>query len=127
MMKHENIMNYCKLFRQKLTTKILDEELIELCPIFIENEATYSTECNHKYCITCLSHIKKCGLCCKVLQRSLICTEICCKVNGNNDTNIYSFQLRPENYQPSGTANFMRIYSTNYIMLAGLNGIAYSN
>lgn len=48
----------------------------ELCPICTENEATYVTECNHSYCITCLCKIKKCALCRKELIRSKICNEI---------------------------------------------------
>ena len=124
------------------TNEITNTELVELCPICIENEASYFTECGHKYCITCLCRIKKCAMCRKVLQRSLICVEINRKKNNDfvrvtayvneNDRfseregsyfnyvqpinysnsggiNVYSFALRPEDYQPSGTINFSRI------------------
>jgi hypothetical protein len=48
----------------------------EECPICLINEAEYYTECNHKYCITCLCRIKKCSLCCKKLLKSQICDLI---------------------------------------------------
>ena len=58
----------------------MDENSIELCPICIENEAIYLTECNHKYCITCLNKIKSCALCRKKLLRPIICSKIRTKV-----------------------------------------------
>ena len=69
-MKHKNITKIYKQFKYKLTNKIMDEELIELCPVCLENEATYFTECNHKYCITCLSRIRKCSMYRKVYDRT---------------------------------------------------------
>ncbi len=32
--------------------------------------------------------------------------------NNNNDINVYSFALRPEEYQPTGFLNFSRIDNT---------------
>lgn len=54
----------------------MSDDLIELCPICIENPATYFTECNHGYCIGCLCRIKKCAMCRNPLQRSKICIQI---------------------------------------------------
>ena len=64
----------------------------------------------------------------------------------SKDTNIYSFALKPEEHQPSGTCNFSRIdnaqlkftssvnvdniYAVNYNVLrimSGMGGLAYSN
>ena len=63
-----------------------------------------------------------------------------------NDVNVYSFALKPEEHQPSGTCNFSRIdtahlefdasvtvaaiYAVNYNVLrvmSGMGGLAYSN
>tara|TARA_Y100000996_G_scaffold37769_1_gene26324 strand:+ start:20 stop:1546 length:1527 start_codon:yes stop_codon:yes gene_type:complete len=69
----------------------------------------------------------------------------CSKLNKN--INVYSFSLRPEDHQPSGTCNFSRIdtarlvtganlssgdtiYAVNYNILrimSGMGGVAYSN
>jgi hypothetical protein len=98
----------------------MDSELVELCPICIENEALYFTECGHKYCICCLSRINKCAMCRKSLLRSMLCIEIKRKakpiqqtnnsnrlsfnhpvreliwaVNPETDINTYRFALRP--------------------------------
>lgn len=56
----------------------MSEQLIkiELCPICIDNPATYYTECGHCYCIGCLSCIKKCSMCRKILLRANLCIEI---------------------------------------------------
>lgn len=54
----------------------IDDNDDTLCPICYENNAEYFTECNHKYCIDCLKHLKKCALCNKILLRSLLCQEI---------------------------------------------------
>ena len=64
----------------------------------------------------------------------------------NNTVNVYSFSIRPEEHQPSGTCNFSRIdsatlnfttsvaianvYAVNYNVLrimSGMGGLAYSN
>lgn len=133
----------------------MNNELIELCPICIESPVTYFTECNHGYCVGCLSRIKKCAMCRNPLQRAKICIQIKQQVklidpninplifnnsedfdrrvtttinrNGDLITRTYLsvtfpeiserfsqredsyFSLNPENYQPSGTANFSRI------------------
>ena len=65
-----------------------------------------------------------------------------------NEINVYSFALKPEEHQPSGTCNFSRIdnaklelgttnaagacnvYAVNYNVLrimSGMGGLAYSN
>ena len=63
-----------------------------------------------------------------------------------NNVNVYSFALKPEEHQPSGTCNFSRIdtahlefsasatveniYALNYNVLrimSGMGGLAYSN
>jgi hypothetical protein len=59
---------------------------MELCPICIDNTAEYYTECNHKYCICCLSKIKQCALCRKHLLRTEICSEI--RKDGTINVNI---------------------------------------
>lgn len=51
-------------------------ELVELCPICIENPAENYTECNHSYCIGCLCRISRCAMCRNDLQRSKICIQI---------------------------------------------------
>ena len=63
----------------------------------------------------------------------------------NNSIAVYSFALKPEEHQPSGTCNFSRIdnailiselstslniYAVNYNVLrimSGMGGLAYSN
>jgi hypothetical protein len=69
--------------------------------------------------------------------------------NPDEGINVYSFALRPEEHQPSGTCNFSRIdnaklqlttrdamagvvkvFATNYNVLrvmSGMGGLAYSN
>lgn len=54
----------------------MENELTELCPICIEKPAYYYTECNHGYCIGCLSRIKKCAMCRKDLLREKLCKGI---------------------------------------------------
>jgi hypothetical protein len=54
----------------------MENELRELCPICIEKPAENYTECNHGYCIECLSRIKKCAMCRNPLQRTKICIQI---------------------------------------------------
>jgi len=44
----------------------------DLCPICYEKNATYITECKYSYCFSCLSQIKKCAMCRKLLQKSNI-------------------------------------------------------
>ena len=116
----------------------MDSELVELCPICIENEALYFTECGHKYCICCLSRINKCAMCRKALLRSTLCVEIKRKTKITNNTNVYSFAIQnPEDFQPSGTTPWSRIdtgelrtYTTNYNVLrimSGMGGLSYSN
>ena len=48
----------------------------ELCPICIENPAEIITNCNHAFCICCLSRITKCAICRSPLQRVKLCIEI---------------------------------------------------
>ena len=54
----------------------MNNTIIELCPICIENQAEYYTECGHAYCINCLCRIKKCAMCRHSLQRAEICIQI---------------------------------------------------
>lgn len=67
----------------------MEIDLIEICPICIENPAEYYTECGHCYCIGCLSRIKKCAMCRKSLLRSQLCLEIkSTKKNKYNNTTL---------------------------------------
>jgi hypothetical protein len=88
----------------------MNPELIELCPICIENEALYFTECNHSYCITCLSRINKCAMCRKVLQRSLICVEIKRKIKRMQTNN----STRQTNNSTRQTNNSTRLLNFNH-------------
>jgi hypothetical protein len=111
----------------------MNPELIELCPICIENEALYFTECGHGYCVCCLSRIKKCAMCRKSLLRSMLCVEIKHKVNPIQDSNFDRY-IRPND---SNRLNFNHpvrelIWALNpepvlRIMMSGMGGLAYSN
>lgn len=128
----------------------MEENLIQLCAICIENPATHFTECNHKYCISCLSRIKKCAMCRNPLQRSYLCSEIKNRNRNRNRNNLSTipssqgprmdetntFALRPEDYQPSGFTDFSRINNVPiinvpnfnvYRALFGMPEISYSN
>ena len=83
----------------------MENELVELCPICIENKAEFYTECGHCYCIRCLSCIKKCAMCRKSLIRAKLCIEIKSKNNGTTDIIHYYNVLR---------------------IMAGMRGLAYS-
>ena len=78
-------------------------------------------------------------------------TRVPVNTNGSLNIHVYSFALKPEDHQPSGTCNFSRIdnatlhteygdldlsdhnthvYSVNYNVLrimGGMGGLAYSN
>jgi hypothetical protein len=90
--------------------------LINLCPICINNSAEYYTECGHNYCIDCLSRIKKCALCRKQLLKAKLCIEI----NSQNKT-TQTYEVYVINY------------SSALILLRGLEelsvwrGVTYSN
>lgn len=72
-------------------------ELVELCPICIEKPAEYFTECNHGYCIGCLSHISRCAMCRNALQRAKICIQIKLKVKLiNPESNPIIFNNRED-------------------------------
>ena len=60
---------------------------IDLCPICIENPGINFTECNHGFCISCLSRIKNCAMCRNPLQRAKICLQIQQKFNLNERRN----------------------------------------
>jgi len=85
-------------------------------------------------------------------QDNIILTKVASAVGGRTSTmtdkiNVYSFGLKPEEHQPSGTCNFSRIdnaqlvlgaqpgaagniYAVNYNVLrimSGMGGLAYSN
>ena len=77
----------------------------------------------------------------RVQQKESRCSRL------DKNINVYSFSLRPEDHQPSGTCNFSRIdnarlitgarlsssdkiYAVNYNILrvmSGMGGVAYSN
>lgn len=86
----------------------MENDLIELCPICIENPAEYYTECGHCYCLGCLSRIKKCAMCRKSLLRSKLCIEI---KNRNRKNEMLQLCLN---------VNALRI-------MAGMGGAAYSS
>jgi len=66
---------------------------IDLCPICIENPAINFTECNHGFCIGCLSRIKKCAMCRNPLQRAKLCIQI--QENFNlNEERRYDNEIR---------------------------------
>ncbi len=116
----------------------MENELIDLCPICIENPATYYTECGHCYCIGCLSRIKKCAMCRNPLQKAKLCIEI--KSNKRNRTDILhqsstdSRQLFVDFvYLDSAERRRLGIQSQSYtnndallIQQLGMAGLAYS-
>ena len=82
--------------------------------------------------------------CAEVIARTQIPQSKCSQLA--KDINVYSFALKPEEHQPSGTCNFSRIdnaklnfssttsvsvvYAVNYNVLrimSGMGGLAYSN
>ena len=84
------------------------------------------------------------GLSVKIVSRTQDPQSRCSGLS--NDVNVYSFALKPEEHQPSGTCNFSRIdtahlefsasatvaaiYAVNYNVLrvmSGMGGLAYSN
>ena len=76
---------------------------------------------------------------------TLFTAVICFGFIGTDSIAVYSFALKPEEHQPSGTCNFSRIdnaqlivdnttpchiYAVNYNVLrimSGMGGLAYSN
>ena len=97
----------------------MENDLIELCPICIENKAEYYTECGHCYCIGCLSRIKKCDMCRKSLIRNKLCIEI--KSNKKNKTDATQLFV--------DTDELLQLRFTDYNILrimAGMGGLAYS-
>lgn len=94
----------------------MNTDSIEICPICIENQATYFTECNHGYCIDCLCRITNCALCRNLLQRAKICSQI----------------RKNRIDQPNGSVDVPRIdddvfwstYTARF--LGGLGGLTYS-
>ena len=69
----------------------MNELLIdELCPICINKKAEYYTECQHAYCIDCLSKIHTCAMCRKTLIHNKMCREI---VNSNRTQRPYVRQI----------------------------------
>ena len=84
------------------------------------------------------------GLSVRIIARAQNPTSRCSQLD--RDVNVYSFALKPEEHQPSGTCNFSRIdsahleysasvtvqniYAVNYNVLrimSGMGGLAYSN
>jgi hypothetical protein len=82
-----------------------------ICPICLEEKMLYSTECNHKYCLNCLSKIKYCSLCRKKLNKSLLCIEIVTHVIENDydsdyvDTSVNENTIRPLTGSIGNTGN----------------------
>jgi hypothetical protein len=130
----------------------MDSELVELCPICIENDALYFTECGHKYCVCCLSRVNTCAICRKSLLRSTLCIEIKRKVKpiqqSNNSVGLIFnhpareliWSVNPEDHHPSVARNFSRIdtselrtYASNYdnlrimSIMSGMRCLTYSN
>jgi len=114
---------------------------MELCPICIDKEATVFTECNHGYCVCCISRIKKCSMCRKPLLHNELCNEIICwhskknnaslvseeRNNSDSGINVYNFALNdPLNYQPSGYVDFNRLFSGEINMSTRDNMQVYS-
>ena len=50
--------------------------MTDQCPICFNDDELCYTECNHGYCICCLSKIKTCALCRSPLLRVQVCKEI---------------------------------------------------
>ena len=46
------------------------------CPVCLDKEVEIIVECNHGYCISCISRIKKCCLCRKPLLRHKLCNNL---------------------------------------------------
>jgi len=101
----------------------MDFKLVELCPICIENDALYFTECGHKYCLRCLSRINKCAICRKLLLRSTLCVEIkknCKEKTKEIPNNEYLLRLRPNfnstsaSYSDSQINNLLRLLPASY-------------
>jgi len=90
--------------------------LINLCPICINNPAEYYTECGHNYCIDCLSRIKKCALCRKHLLKAKLYIEIESQTNKSQ-----SYQVYVMNY------NFALILLRGLEELSVWRGVTYSN
>ena len=84
----------------------------------------------------------------QVWQHHTGCGGLDCKTpaHGNDSIGVYSFALKPEEHQPSGTCNFSRIDSAHFVatgtnnadtmfavnynvlrIMSGMGGLAYSN
>jgi hypothetical protein len=96
----------------------MDNKCVELCPICIDGEALYFTECGHKYCIGCLSRITKCAMCRKPLLRSNLCVDI--KRNNSSSSTILGSTYEHLIYNNRLNDNVIRI-------LRGFGGFAYSS
>lgn len=86
--------------------------MTDQCPICFNDDELCYTECNHGYCICCLSKIKTCALCRSPLLRVQVCKEIRAKCSTSSSTSS-SFSSYV------GHWNLFR-------MMAGMNGVAYS-
>jgi hypothetical protein len=102
----------------------MDSELVELCPICIENEALYFTECGHKYCVCCLSRIKKCAMCRKSLLRSTLCIEIKRKKN-NGFVRVTTYVNENERFSEREGSYFNYVQTTNYSN-SGINTYSFA-
>lgn len=102
----------------------MENELIDLCPICIDNPAEYYTECGHCYCIGCLSRIKKCAMCRNQLLRVKLCIQI--QRNIINRT-IESF-IENNMYRNRMENNIPRILHYNvFRIIVGMEPLSYSN
>ena len=79
--------------------------------ICLDEPELYYTECNHGYCITCLSKINKCAICRSPLLRHKLCTEI----------------KRKKTFIELYTLDTPIISSDALRFMWGLGGLAYSN
>ena len=80
-----------------------------ICYMDLLDDPKY-TECNHVYCINCICKIKKCSMCRRELNHVNMCREIikqnCEIIKKNLPRPIYTFDINPETFQPSGLARF---------------------
>lgn len=53
-------------------------ERMEVCPICMEHDAEYETECKHGYCVYCICRIDACAICRNYLARENKKKQ-CCK------------------------------------------------
>jgi hypothetical protein len=92
------------------------------CPICLENLAEYSSDCGHKYCITCLCRIKKCAMCRKVLLRSKLCISIKSKAISYTLSSSKDYFNSDAYYQAQGYSSYQ-----DYLQSPWGVALGYSN